>query len=294
MLEVRFVISINASKDEDEDEDEDEEDETYREEEDYAGGFMPDTSEQVEASTEEISQPSFPNLKPLDQLLPSEVVHRDVIVVRSPNKLPPDPASEPVIQQRSLKEVDEVDELGEVEGGGFLPEQEPDTETMNSSRMAEAITNERMDIEPEHEGGGFLPDEEEGGGFLPEDEDTAGGGFIPDEMDAVAEQHPQQPTANEVNDTTVAGGSNLDPDVTSAEVAATISPPLPSAHGALLSDTPPQNVDSQPLSQKDPDQDPEPIPDTSRRSSIESETSLLSHDPDEEDAEPEWLLNSLG
>jgi xeroderma pigmentosum group C-complementing protein len=264
----------DAAADEDEDEDV-----TYAEDEDddggeYGGGFMPEAMEEddpaAEAKEPMVNQPSFPNLKPMAQLLPAQVVHQEIIVVRSPNKLPQKPSSlKQSTRTAKIPLADDTKQNGDLlhddevggGGGGFLPDDEA---PINGTSL------------PDNEGGGFLPEvpDEEGGGFIPDEEESLSS---PTQVDLQ-----QMNTARDTNTTTAPtikvtdgdGAVGLMSDLTAGREAMTTSdadllPPTAKASDGLLD----MNIGN---------------------ASPRSETSLLSHDPDEEDAEPEWLLNSLG
>ncbi|KAK4948724.1 hypothetical protein LTR10_012729 [Elasticomyces elasticus] len=305
----------------------DDDDETYQDDE--GGGFMLEEVEPGEPSgkqPESQGQPAFPKLQPLDGLLPPEVVHRDIIVVRSPHKLP-DTAERP---NRKAKATDLPQSSGENgargflseagdngTGGGFMPEPEAGDDSVGGGFMPEAGDN--------YGGGGFIPEaEDDGGGFLPDDDeqqepttnsvhahqptkdaadaDEYGGGFLPEDDDNdEADSTPQnQYNTNNQNDEIedAAGGFIVeDNDAPASAAAIQIEPssPLITKQQASAEDSqvrgplevPSTNTLAPPAAK--PHINPDLDPATPR-----SETSLLSHDPDEEDAEPEWLLNSLG
>jgi xeroderma pigmentosum group C-complementing protein len=282
--------------------------------EDAGGGFMPEASESIGPVTDQAIPPAFPNLRPIGQLLPPEVVHRDVIIVRSPNSLPRE------LKSTLGKDFPDMDSSKE-EAGGFFSESEQETarerdiEQQAGTVIWGAMDNGNSEFEA---GGGFLPEDEEtleGGGFLPDTADDVNassqdqsrrvisfndgnlddnaGGFMPDSSTTIigdtsaslsAKVHPVDdiiaPAPSEgdrvaaVSATGVAGGIVSSRDI--------------SAHGALLESPPPQLAPSGTVPQ--PEAKTSPV----STASLQSETSLLSHDPDEEDAEPEWLLNSLG
>jgi xeroderma pigmentosum group C-complementing protein len=301
----------------------DEDDETYEDDPaDHGGGFMHEAAEPDQPSAKQSAtdtEAALAKLKPFEQLLPPEVIHQDVVVVRSPNKLPRPAKQEDDKQQKGSSMVMADDEEGDSGGGGgFVPEEADDTEG----------------------GGGFLPEDDDagGGGFIPEVEDAyegnamamtgmdvdvdididevgggGGGGFLPDdeaegqdESGPAPSFHEEDPPGGSNHVDATAGGflsgespttietttnkpkgtttSTLDqhqPRAIPANAAAEAAKHSPTAAVAANDDPDPGAVAPS---------DPDPDPDTPQS----SETSLLSHDPEEEDAEPEWLLSSLG
>ncbi|KAK5452923.1 hypothetical protein LTS15_007071 [Exophiala xenobiotica] len=318
------------------DEDEDEDDETYEDDPaDHGGGFMHEAAEPDQPSAKQSAtdtEAALAKLKPIEQLLPPEVVHRDVIVVRSPNKLPRSAKQEDGKQQKgsSLFRAND-EEGGGGGGGGFVPDEADGTEGGGGSLPEEADDTEG--------GGGFLPEEaddtEGGGGFLPEDDDAGGGGFIPEVED------PYEGKGNamtgmdvdvDIDEVGAGGGGGFLPDDEGEGQDGELGPG-PSFHeedptggsksnhldatagGFLPEDSPtmiettetdrPKGTSTSTLDQHQPRAIPANAaaeaagavagsdPDPDTPQSSTS-TSLLSHDPEEEDAEPEWLLNSLG
>ncbi|KAI1608874.1 xeroderma pigmentosum group C-complementing protein [Exophiala viscosa] len=273
----------------------DDDDETYQDE-DAGGGFMLEEAEPGQPSIKQPEsevQPAFPKLQPLDGLLPPEVLHRDIIVIRSPHKLP-ETAERP---NGKAKATDFTQPLEDNEPGGFLPEADDGDEGGGFVPELEA--------EDGITGGGFLPGEDEeeeparssahahqptimladadeyGGGFLPEDDedDKPAGGASQDHTNK-----PRKTQHDAMYDTT--GGffteDNNDP-ANAAAIHVEPSSPLGSIQKATAEESSIQVAT------------PSGLPNTDTNPATPaSENSLLSHDPDEEDAEPEWLLNSLG
>lgn len=296
--------------------DDEDEDATYREdkEEDYGGGFMLEEAEPGKPSTEAANdfRPSLPDVKSLDQLLPPEVVRQEIIVVRSPNKLPK--ASSP--NMSTSLEMEHVDSTAAFEGGGFISEHDED-----------------------NEGGGFIPENDntqdpspaeeqhastkgeaiyaEGGGFLPEDEEPlpisannidlaiettpldTGGGVVPETTAESPDAPPYHDQASSSTSRPAADNAPAPRGDTKSNLRSNVANILPATSQP---DTHSERVNQQsiePESGVDVSADPAPAPTpaaepSSGAGSPTSSTSLLSHDPDEEDAEPEWLLNSLG
>jgi xeroderma pigmentosum group C-complementing protein len=329
------------------DEDDDEDDETYEDDPaDHGGGFMHEAAEPDQPSAKQSAtdtEAALAKLKPIEQLLPPEVVHQDVVVVRSPNKLPRPAKQEDGKQQKGSSLVRAGDEEGG--RGGFVPEEKDDTEG----------------------GGGFLPEDDDddagGGGFIPEAEDAyegkgnamtgmdvdvdidevrGGGGFLPEDAEeGQGDESGPAPSFHE-EDLPTGGSKSNHPDTTAGGFLPEDSPTMIETAetdrpkgGFLPEDSPtmietaetdrPKGTSTSTLDQHQPrthaipanavaeaakhsptaavaadepgpgavavtPSDPDPDPDTPQS----SETSLLSHDPEEEDAEPEWLLSSLG
>jgi len=176
--------------------------------------------------------------------------------------------------------------------GGFLPD-------ADAERMGGGFVHEHNDASEAHEsGGGFVPEtanseaaDGTGGGFMPDD-DTAfesGGGFVP-----------------KVDDETSAGG--FLPETSSHEAQPTTKTVSQEAHGDTQEDVGSTMPDKQEEDTFDPDEaedtfDPDemettisllPREDSTGAHQQEEEEdddhgSLLSHDPEDDDAEPDWL-----
>lgn len=283
--------------------DDDDDDDSYREAGDAEGGFFPEASEDIAPNTEEAAPPTFNKLKPMGHLLPTEVIHQAIIIVRSPN-------SDPRPKAIDVSEEETRDLFGEDEKD-ISPEKNP-------APQVENVKGGQVDVEATESdfGGGFVPEDEgsvEGGGFLPDAEDDANDSFSPDQSKHIASLN-----SDGLDDS--AGGFIPEPECTAIgdppassppvvvhPVENAVAPPTPPVQisvviapvggeaGGILSSqhTPPQPAAG---SENEPPPPPPPEKPSSPQSpaSLRSENSLLSHDPDEEDAEPEWLLNSLG
>lgn len=249
------------------DADEDDDD-MYRPEEDGGGfmldseGFEPDQSD--EDAVVDTTSSKLRDLRPLDQLLPPELVHQEIIVVRSPHKLPliiaQDPPEQPGSSNIAANAGGFLDE--ETEAGGFIPEDEGNSQQPRPNTLPAEPAIARPE-EIDEEGGGFFAEEDEaGGGFLPEEaeQDTEG-------IDGPA------PASKSISDqdTTVAAAQKADEPTVQSQTS-THAPTRP----------------EQPVSEQ------RDKADKGSPGSIASSGSRLSHDPEEDDAEPEWLLNSLG
>jgi xeroderma pigmentosum group C-complementing protein len=227
------------------------EDGTFRPEED-GGGFMLDP-EEIDKSDDNEDPPmpgpaQVPDLRPLE--LPVEMDYQEIVVIRSPHKLPEMPSR--ITQKQDLIPEGRFPSThginvndAEAEGGGFI-----------------------IDEGAEEPAGGFLIEEGGGKRSVTDEEAGDGGGFIPDTDGQDLEATQKNPT------------------------------PLPLMSGALApedehlshgrasaDETTSGNQVREEAAQKIWVSSPD---------SAQTPTSLLSHDPEEDDAEPEWLLNSLG
>ena len=293
---------------------ENEDDATYQPEDD-GGGFMlevgdPDQSEE-EAAHGAIPLP-MPDLRPLE--LPPEVVHQEIVVIRSPHKL-----TQPPAQELAGKQVDDKEAMSSTASGGrsVLADNTSATAIPGKHDLeADDGSGSGFILEDEDNGGGFIPEADEGGGgFLPEDEDPLAqvrtataddgsneeqeGGFLPD-MDI---QSSDSMTIDKAITRTVLGNTEhglrglkngsheanskqplLPPDIAITQASENTTGTEP-----ITKDPPSRTADSlvghlEAGNKGSPASVPSPG----------SLLSLLSHDPDEDDAEPEWLLNSLG
>ncbi|ETI20362.1 hypothetical protein G647_08397 [Cladophialophora carrionii CBS 160.54] len=297
--------------------DDDEDDITYRPEDD-GGGFMlegaePDESD--EGATTALTPSKMPNLRPLE--LPPEVVHQEVIVVRSPHKLPQPPAQEPPMQQSNYQE----NRSDVADGGGFMFDNNHPTilaaEKLNSGAAANAESggSGRKDkVEDDNEGGGFLPDDtdEVGGGFVAETEaskahaqaSTTGeeqaGGFLLGPETGAASANDAAAAADHATASATLGGPESNNmrheyrdagDAENTEAATGHPTDAGPSTAQSLPRPPPAKPDegtlNLSLNQNEASHGGSPV-------SAPTPGSLLSHDPEEDDAEPEWLLNSLG
>ncbi|OAG33848.1 hypothetical protein AYO21_12043 [Fonsecaea monophora] len=323
-----------------------------RDEED-GGGFMMDQADldEREASVDTVPL-TTPNLKPLNQLLPPEVVHQDVIVVRSLNKLARLPSP---IRTRSHDRIvgappNATNSGGlfldaEDAGGGFISEDGMSLHPPGSQRHERAVSQDGKLANDE--AGGFIAEEDnEGGGFLAEDEEadteshrrsvTGHGDPIQaaETAEMLFETHHASSTeklnkTGAGNATAAAagdssaeprsistgegGGRREDPAISTCSVQipdadvvalcgqprsinATLDPPHPS----LGSGETTAGEDKGGEGGEEEGQARGPRGQTSRSGSGSGSASasvagsLLSHDPEEDDAEPEWLLSSLG
>ncbi|OAL22167.1 hypothetical protein AYO22_07428 [Fonsecaea multimorphosa] len=321
-------------------------DTSHGEEED-GGGFMLDQAELEHHEEPANSVPSTaPNLKPLDQLLPPEVVHQDVIVVRSPHKLRQLPSSDlpgvhDRVSPRAINSGGFLHEADNAGGGGFISGDDDMNHNPADSQDHHKQAVSRHDKPANDEGGGFMPEEDNeggGGGFLPEDEFE----------DGEAESHPQSSTAahedsipaeaidtpseteyastkerllinaaagagagaaSAGNATAAAAGDSAKPRSIMAERGGRESGLLEdpttststSLHAWHIPDAGKSTAD-QDEEEKAEEGEAKGGPELQRTASGSRSMSgsasvagsLLSHDPEDDDAEPEWLLSSLG
>lgn len=303
--------------------DDDEDDGTYQDEDDEnegsGGGFMlEDTAPGEPATAKDIlaSQPAFPNLKPLDQLLPAEIVHQDVVVVRSPNKLPG--SAETAREAAALVDHDVDKDKGKNDdsdidggggGGGFLLEGE-DEDDSEERQHPEPVRTEQHTMAGMTTAMNTAVD-------VDMDIDETSGGFFPDNGDGDPDGEGKEPVEPAPTPRRTASGeqsTRLTEDTSTPNIAVPLEASQP-----LLQPQP----QAQAHVQSPPHPPPRTLPESStvgphangnanaspsgsgsgsgdastshtNAPSLRSETSLLSHDPEEEDAEPEWLLNSLG
>lgn len=155
------------------------------------------------------------------------------------------------------------------EGGGFV--REPSPPEPGPSTRSDPIV------------GGFVPDDElaegSGGGFIPESGPVIdlAGGFLPDEANAskADDVHSQEQSPDVHHDTTVEMNENMQqPD--EAEATATQRSPVASEEAKV---TVPQKLSPPPSS-------------ASASTSASDAGSLLMEDPEDEDADPDWLVDA--
>ena len=270
--------------------DDDDEESTYHDEE-TGGGFVAGEI-QDPAEEREVVRAQLPSAtaKQVAALLPPEPVYAEIVVVESPH--------EPLRQIAAHKgPLTEHEERGGQEAGGFV-----------------------VDDEELEEPGGFLADDEDhdGGGFMLEEDHTATSPPQPDHrIPPLTELFSKPPASN--ND--IAGGflPNEPPPVQevqdkSEETQTQRAPPLT----ALLSRPPPSSSNrtgggflpkspqgaTQTTTANTESPPDEQVHTTDQRTNdaakaqeedegLNSDVSMLSHDPDEDEAEPEWLVDSL-
>ncbi|KAF2227510.1 hypothetical protein BDZ85DRAFT_187797 [Elsinoe ampelina] len=167
-----------------------------------------------------------------------------------------------------------------VDAGGFFPDSD-----LGGGFLPEQI----------HTGGGFIPTaEDQSGGFLPDENDELGGGFLPDPSDAqdsitvkpIQGHAARSDSEHEVGDLFEEQKQDTQP---------------PEAGGSMLSDSlgvdtqityptfeEETKTDNDEFDPPDIDMEGEELSHAEGGSGSER-ASLLSHDPEDEDADPEWL-----
>lgn len=206
------------------------------------------------------------------------------------------------------------DDEESVGGGGFLPEEGggfiPEDEGRSTPEGGGGFVPE--------DGGGFLPDD--GGGFIP-DEEEVGGGFMREDTTAQQSVHhtpPKQPqdqqdqvvrteappvvskspeAADALGEPAQQQRSTGDQDEASQPVRALAQEPGPTLNtqpqrsniGQLDSEGDAQPSRTKARSPKEVEQAADP----EQASSGDDADSLPSHDPEDEDAEPEWLAEEV-
>jgi xeroderma pigmentosum group C-complementing protein len=218
-------------------------------------------------------------------------------------------------QNEQLSEDDTYEPDPEEGGGGFLPESYEDVAepTSMSYNNTDFVSDSNASEIPPSDGGGFIPDDDEfgGGGFMPEVETIEDARAVqPEPISEPATLTPAQPRRKvsrynlivvskkeqsdavysppfdltedtpepeKENEDTTKGFSNSAP----ISIDSSTGPGSPSASVEVLSRSHSRHASRVPS--------PQLVEDDSD-SSVER-GSLLSHDPEDEDAEPEWLLS---
>jgi xeroderma pigmentosum group C-complementing protein len=265
---------------------------TYHDDEDDGGGFMPERPQIGNETPSRVVPIERAGNKLVLPPLPPLPTYHEIMVVDSPHELPT------LISKRdSIPRIAEKKSAGAA--GGFVHEDEQDPTSPIGVTTIE-------------EPGGFLPELDEddtgGGGFLPEpdEDDTGGGGFLVDsdgDNSINIETPMAERSANieKPRQQSVVISTEPNPNTASEQVQPPSQPqnPLPvSARepGQEPAQEPPPSSQpfqpSHPSSQASHASQPS-NPDSNHDSLVGSNTSMLSHDPEEEEAEPEWLLDSL-
>ena len=249
--------------------DEDEEDDTYQDsDQEMAGGFVPGEGEPAD----KVSQPSRGTgrdvlSKLLLKGLPPVPLSQEIIVTSSPHS-EPRPAG-PIINHAQVDGSASPDSpIADDQAGGFLVGEESTGGFPND----------------EHGGGGFMVDED-----VPNTQSaTAGGGLVEgDPVDIHANGIlPSSPSTMHSTSEAPPDNSRLS-DTTAAEVE----------HGHVgpainLKDS--AEAQRPEVSMTTSLQASEAALDAKSEDEGNSNASLLSHDPEEDDAEPDWLMDSLG
>ena len=270
------------------DERDDDQDSTYREDADAGGGFMPDPDQEAVvgddvpddiAAAFGSKQLTLPPLPPLP-------THHEIVVIESPHKLP----------KPKVPAVPDYPAVTMNHGPGDFS-----TTKDEEPRQPTHTGSEECDVDS---GGGFMPEDDMdsgGGGFFPEDDMESDGGFLPkDDEESHLDTSPEPASAKPIvtpnfhkyltehsrPPSGVSKSQNYDSGMMpSHETIASDAQPVP-APEAKKHSSPTKGTDDD-LPEQEPDEEKE------SDSLVGSDTSMLSHDPAEEDAEPEWLLDSL-
>ncbi|KAK8233969.1 hypothetical protein HDK90DRAFT_454380 [Phyllosticta capitalensis] len=208
---------------------------------------------------------------------------------------------------RKEMEEQEPDAVGE--GGGFLPEtEEPPGSLFDSRIMDHAPLRPRasLGVDGTHDGGimhggGFVP---EGGGFMPDDE---AGGFVPE---PAAFDSNREATAEREDASLFGDGGGFIPDDEAGGFVRETEDPRPPTESSVLkgkgkaieahdghlekpSSVPPAEdiIPAESQSGSRQNEDNTAGPEQEDMDSESERDSLPSHDPEDEDAEPEWLLS---
>ncbi|RVX73593.1 hypothetical protein B0A52_02481 [Exophiala mesophila] len=269
---------------------------------DDAGGFVTEDAEPAERHEEpRVRLTTAPNLKALPDILPPEIVHHEIIVVRSPHKVsPPTPIANTTTSKlktrTTMLDSSSVGDDYDGGGGGFLLEDEdeaaeplrPQSQSIidppKGTMLKTTKSTTEMDTEEGEGGGGFIVEDD----GEAETEAEAGGGFLQDSHSINLE----------------ADGFIVEDSVAEAieSVAATKTDEQLEQQQSPVQSPIVKDKDNDKDKLKIEEEEPEPPPTKNPSSPPQSQSasapgspnSLLSHDPDEDDAEPEWLLNSLG
>jgi len=157
------------------------------------------------------------------------------------------------------------------EGGGFLPEN-GDAEEVGGGFVPEAANAQDM-------GGGFLPDDGgdgNGGGFIPEDADhDSTDGLFNDETQDTATHEARHPNHSPKPDVEASTSENNN-DIAVVESTSTKSPgtDVPTMQDSIITNITAPAHETPVVDEEAADSD---------------RGSLLSHDPEDDDAEPDWL-----
>lgn len=189
------------------------------------------------------------------------------------------------------------------EAGGFLPDEQQDNPMKSGGGFIPDADTEQAD----EFGGGFIPETNDdhmddfGGGFIPESNadqtDDFGGGFLPEDGGEDENTGPDRAEAEpeaELENTIEEDEANFSGGGFIPEETAHSGPNSDKERGPLLNEANLMaGVDEAGRTPEPEETVDEPVSDDMNdEAADESESekgSLLSHDPDDEDAEPEWL-----
>lgn len=283
----------------------DDDDPTYND--DAGGGFVADS---IGEATKESQAEETANLNALKDrqpvVLPPPVIRQQVVVVRSPHKVQ-------VVHEDTSNAPDAKDDLfdSNSEGGGFDVATETDLNIPSGGGFV---------AEDDNEAGGFLPDEgQEAGGFIVEDQEpqehadeadgTSSGLVSKVERNLNIEQALDE--SHNGHSVVPEEGGSVQSIPTETKPISISSAPLPQG-GHRPSNTAVRNETSPPPGSQ---QNGQSIPSTQTSNSSKrskgkgkgkttaaksksysrsgSETSMLSHDPNEDDAEMQWVEDAF-
>jgi xeroderma pigmentosum group C-complementing protein len=226
-------------------------------EEDVGGGFVPEAG--VKELDDDRTEPLL--------AVPLHFVSGEVVVIESPHRLENDKLQTNSLDATRIDSIFDENDAQE-HGGGFIPEQAAD----------EGVSGFIPEQEAAEEDGAFIPDELLDLKVpLAESRDTDhDGGFLPGAMEL--ERDVKSPTA--ILPTTAA---SFNPFGTAMSPLAA-APTANDNSGAESLEVPPS------LAREESTASIKHITTSKSSDSIDNE-SLLSHDPEDEDAEPEWLMD---
>lgn len=193
-------------------------------------------------------------------------------------------------------------------GGGFVPDDAEATEDQGGFVADEDMGGGFIpddEAQQDYGGGGFLPDDDEGGGFVPRanpnNGDDGGGGFIPEDDDNVEALGDADDHAHIASNDLEGGGflPDADEDVRSApDERVDHDEPIDQPEIAAAGPSNPPEASADPIDDRNTISVTEVVDATSQKIPLAEDEgedaeddrgSLLSHDPDDEDAEPDWL-----
>lgn len=279
-----------------------------------AGGFFPDAGEITVPTAQRFNDaPGSDHEYDIAEQAPRLRRQRKTMVESDPEsedqneeEYRPSPRKPPVRRRRMLTESPPISENEHhdprnQEGGGFLPDDPKDNGDLDGRFLPDADANElgggfvpndndgtmhdtadtadKADTAPIGEaGGGFSPEDEDalesGGGFVPEvDQEFSGGGFLP-EIDGSKVQPSGRFSSNEVHISQAEEVSMID-----KQEENTFKPD--EAEDAFDPDE--MDVGDTALPREDSTGAPQ------QAGEEDDHGSLLSHDPEDDDAEPDWL-----
>ena len=262
-----------ADADSDEDMNDQEYDGSQSMDNEVGGGFLPD-GDTNEPDTFPSMALSVPDVAPLS------FIASEIIVIESPHKV------EKLAIERTGQGITRFDSLFD----------EADAQEIRGGFLTEEVADD--------EGGGFIPEEDgtgEGGGFIPEtaeDGQDGGGGFVPEnhtsELDTTSGQRldlaPRIRLATDAEQVENDAESSTQTAPAREETPLVAVPNPPETASASTREIRLETSKEPPASFSEAS--PPSVEElTSRTSDSIDNESLLSHDPEDDDAEPEWLVD---